>query len=350
MSQPALTIGHITLEHPTVLAPMEAITDRSFRAFIRRMGGCGLVVTEFVSSENLTRKVRKAQQMAEVSPDEHPVSIQIYGRSPEKMAEAADICAELGADIVDINMGCPSKAVTGGCSGVALMREPQLAVEIVRAVRQALPTSIPLTVKMRLGWDRGSVNAPDLAHACQEEGAALIAVHGRTRADGYKGRADWDSVGQVKDRLRVPLLVNGDILTVEDAFEALRRARADGVMVGRGTMRNPWLLKQVSQALGGEPVTEPTLSQRRRALLEYYEIIEAQIDSEIGALGKMKKVAGYFTCGIPDGAKVRQAIQRSPTIAEAKEAVHAYFDRLEGLVRSEPQLDPFGERHDEVAA
>lgn len=350
MTLAPLAIGQVVLAHPTVLAPMEAITDRSFRAFIRRMGGCGLVVTEFVSSENLTRNVRKAQEMAEIDPGEHPVSIQIYGRSPERMAEAARRCADMGPDVVDINMGCPSKAVTGSCSGVALMREPDLAVQIVRAVRAALPPSMPLTVKMRLGWDHGRLNAPDLAHACQEEGAAMIAVHGRTRSDGYQGHADWDKVGWVKARLRVPVLCNGDILTVGDAFEALRRSGADGVMIGRGTMRNPWLLLQISQALRGEAPFEPRLDERRDALLAYYDLIREQIPAELGALGKMKKVAGYFTTGIPRGDEVRHAIQHAETVPQAIEAVHAYFDALARDLHAAPDLDPFGARHGGSAA
>lgn len=343
---PGLMIGHIPIPHRTVLAPMEGITDKTFRRLIRSMGGCGLVVTEFISSENLTRQIRKAQQMAEVVPDEHPVSIQIYGRRPEKMAEAAEICQELGADLVDINMGCPSKAVTGNCSGVALMREPELAQAIVRAVRKALDPSVPLTVKMRLGWDHDTLNAPEIARMSQEEGAAMVAVHGRTRSDAYRGNANWRLVHDVRERVSIPLFVNGDILTVEDALESMAQSGADGVMIGRGSLRNPWLFRQISQSLKGETPFEPSLAERRQALLSYYDIIQEQIPVIKGALGKMKKVAGYFTSGIPEGEKVRKSIQHAVTIPEAIAAVHAYFDRLERLAEAQPELNPFSERHE----
>lgn len=338
-------IGKVRLEHRTVLAPMEGITDKSFRAFIREMGGCGLVVTEFVSSENLTRNVRQALQMAEVVPGEHPVSIQIYGRDLARMAESAQIAEELGADVVDINMGCPSKAVTGSSCGVALMKEPRLAISLVRACRAALSPRVPLTVKMRLGWDHTSINAPELARACQEEGAAMVVVHGRTRADGYRGRADWVRIGEVKRRLSIPLVVNGDILTIQDAFDALTQSGADAVMVGRGTMRNPWLLRQIDEALRGEVVYEPTLVQRRDALLRYYEIIQSQMFSPMGALGKMKKVASFFTANIPRGDEVRSGIHHAETIEAAREAVHRYFEQLEEVQREQPHFDAFGIRH-----
>lgn len=324
---------------------MEGITDRTFRRLIRQIGGCGLVVTEFISSENLTRKVRKAQMMADVVEDEHPVAIQIYGRRPEKMAEAAEICEELGADIIDINMGCPSKAVTGKCSGVALMREPKLAREIVAAVRSALSPTTPLTVKMRLGWDHNSINAPEIAHMAQEEGVAMVAVHGRTRKDGYRGSADWARIHDVRERVHIPLFVNGDILTIDDAYEAMKRSGADGVMIGRGALRNPWIFHQLSQSFQGKAVIQPSLETRRQELLGYYSIIEEQISITKGALGKMKKVAGYFTSGIFEGEKVRKAIQHAMTIPEARDAVNRYFDHLETLNNNDPQWDPFGSRH-----
>jgi tRNA-dihydrouridine synthase B len=331
MSRPAprFSIRDVVIDPCTVLAPMEGVTDAPFRAMIRAMGGCGLVVTEFVSAHELSRQTRRAVQAAHIAHDTHPVSIQIYGRDPALMADSARLCEELGADIIDINMGCPSKAVTSGCAGVALMREPGLAREIVRQVRAAV--RVPLTVKMRLGWDHRSRNAPDLARMCQEEGAEAIAVHGRTKADLYSGHADWEAIGQVKDAVRIPVIGNGDIRSVADALECFRLSGVDGVMAGRGTLRNPWLLLQIGQALRGGPVYEPTLAERRRHLLDYYALICRQLDRPIAQLGKMKKVTGHFTTGVPYADELRQEVFHSESVLEAIDAVNRFFDRMEAL-------------------
>lgn len=324
----AFKVGPHLIEPACVLAPMEGITDRPFRTLIRGLGGCGLTVTEFVSSEAMTRQVAKAWRMAELSPDEHPVSIQIYGRDPQRMADAARFCQDLGADIVDLNLGCPSKRVTGGCAGSALMREPDLARSIFAAVRGAV--EIPMTVKMRLGWDRACLNAPELARMAQEEGASMVTVHGRTRADLYSGSADWRAVGEVKARLGIPLLVNGDILTVEDAERALAESGADGVMVGRGTMRDPWILRAIADHFAGRVFLAPSLEERRDVLLRYFDLITFDADPNIArqALGKMKKVTSYFTRGLAYGARLREAVFAATSVPVARAAVCTYFDLL----------------------
>jgi len=332
-----IRFGPIAVDPPTILAPMEGITDRPFRRMIRGLGGCGLTVTEFVSSEAMTRSVAKAWRMAEIDPDEHPVSIQIYGRDPARMADAARYCVDLGADVVDINCGCPSKSVTSGCAGSALMREPDRAEEIYRAVGAAVaPHGVPFTVKMRTGWNAESRNAPDIARRAVDAGAAMIAVHGRTRCDMYKNDADWTFVGEVKRAVDVPVIVNGDILTVEDAREALRQSGADGVMVGRGVLRNPWVIRQIAQALAGEDVTEPTLEDRRAVLLGYLDSLGELGEHFVGdaakretvTLGRIKKATGYFTKGLPYGARLRTEIFHSESVSAARAFVNEYFDML----------------------
>jgi nifR3 family TIM-barrel protein len=326
----AFDVGNIRIDPPCVLAPMEGITNREFRMLVRGIGGCGLTVTEFVSSEGLTRNVTKAWQMATLDPDERPVSIQIYGRDPARMAEAARVCAGLHASIVDVNLGCPSKRVTSGCAGSALMREPERARDIFAAVAEALaPSGLPFTVKMRTGWDDAHRNAPDIAAMAEAAGARMVAVHGRTRCDGFKNKADWGFVARVKDAVRVPVLANGDILTVDDARRALELSRADGVMVGRGVMRNPWLLAQIAQSLRGQHVREPSLTERRDVLLGWLDRIGARCALDVHTLGQIKKVAGYFTRGLPWGARVREAVWHAGTAAEARAHLADYFATLD---------------------
>jgi len=322
---------------------MEGITDKRFRSMVRALGGCGLTVTEFVSSEAMTRNVKKAWRMAEIDPDEHPVSIQIYGRRPDRLAKSAEFCQEIGADIVDINLGCPSKTVTSGCSGSALMKEPELASEIFAAVYSAI--DIPFTVKMRTGWDDHSRNAPEIAKRAEDAGAQMVAVHGRTRTQMYKGSADWAFVAEVKRAVGVPVIVNGDVLTVDDAFRAMHISGADAVMVGRGIMRNPWLLRQITDTLEGREPYEPTLTDRRDILLAYLDERAAGIDREEVAAGRMKKIITYFTKGLPSGAKLRKALHRSDSVGQIKHMLTVYFEALERGHRR----DAFRYIHEEMA-
>ncbi|MEE2755534.1 MAG: tRNA dihydrouridine synthase DusB [Myxococcota bacterium] len=319
-------IGHVSIDPPTILAPMEGITDRPFRRMIRSLGGCGLTVTEFISSDQISKKTRRAWKMAEFDPDEHPVSIQIYGRHPHKMAEAAKICQDLGADFVDLNLGCPSKKVTGGLSGSALMREPCLADDIFRAVKAAI--SIPMTVKMRLGWDSDYFAAPEITRLAEEAGAEMVTIHGRTRMQMYRGNADWAAIRDVVDARSIPVIVNGDILTVEDAVAALKISNADGVMVGRGALRDPWILRRIGDHLAGLDPYEPTLDQRQAHLLNYFELIASESQTVRGATGRMKKVTGYFTRGLPYGGELRKSIYHSHEVEPIFDAVRNWFDRL----------------------
>lgn len=335
---PHIKIGAVSLDSPSALAPMEGVTDRAFRALIRGVGGCGLTVTEFVSSESLKRNDKKAWKHAELDPNEHPVSIQIYGREPLSMAEAARECEALGADIIDLNLGCPSKQVTGGCSGSALMKEPKRATEIFRAVRAAI--SVPMTVKMRLGWDHDQLNAAEIAYSAQEEGAEMIAVHGRTRMQMYRGSADWGAVRSVTERLSVPVFVNGDILNAEGAIKALRDSGAQGVMIGRGAVRDPWVFKRVNAALLGEDFVEPPLAERESALRGYFDYLTDGTHSERHACGRIKKVIGLFTRGLPFGDELRDEIFHLQELEAIYRSTSGYFERLE-----REGLNRFGELH-----
>lgn len=317
------SIEHIQVDPPVALAPMEGVTDRNVRRMIRSLGGCGLTVTEFVSSEALTRDVEAAWRMAELDPDEHPVSIQIYGRDPQRMADAARHCQALGADVVDINLGCPSKKVTSGCAGSALMKEPERAREIFDAVYEAI--DVPMTVKMRLGWDNDNLNAAQIARSAEQAGAKMVAVHGRTRMQSYSGHARWEEIRPVRDAVGIPLLVNGDIIDVESATQALELSGADGVMVGRGIMRDPWCLRRISCAFRGETFIEPTLLERRDTLLGFLATLD---DFKPASALKLKKVATWFSKGLPHAAKLRSEMQRVHSEEDAARLIHAYFGSL----------------------
>jgi tRNA-dihydrouridine synthase B len=316
-------IEHIKVDPPVVLAPMEGVTDRPFRTLVRSLGGCGLAVTEFISSEAMTRDVGKAWQMAELDPNEHPVSIQIYGRDPARMADAARHCQALGADIVDINLGCPSKTVVSGCAGSALMKEPELSKEIFDAVSEAI--TIPMTVKMRLGWDHHSINAPELAYQAARSGAKMVTVHGRTRSDQYKGRARWDLIRHVKDAIDVPLLVNGDIRCPDSALRALEQSGADGVMVGRGVMTDPWTLRHIASALSGDPYPGPTLTERRLAIQGYLDRLEHDGLLDTRTLIRIKQVVGYFSKGLSGASVLRRQVQLARDFSHIRTLVDQFF-------------------------
>lgn len=325
--QKGIKIGDIEVKPATALAPMEGITDVLFRHQIRACGGCGLTVTEFVNCEGLARDVSRVWSKALPGEEERPASIQIYGRQPDRIARAAAMCESKGAQIIDLNLGCPAKQVVSGNAGSALMKEPELCREIFRAVRAAI--SIPMTVKMRLGWNSHQMNALEIAHMAQEEGAAMVAVHGRTREEAYRGRTHWDLVRPIAEALSIPVLVNGDILTREDARKALEQSGADGIMVGRGLLRNPWLLRQISEELAGEPVYEPTLKARCDFVCHYIDLIETLPISAAGAMGKVKCFLGYFTRGLAYSSQMRERAYRFSEMSAIREAIVEYFDMLE---------------------
>jgi len=320
-------VRDIRIEPNVVLAPMEGVTDLPFRRLIREIGGAGLTCTEFIASEGLKRGVGKMHDMAQFDADESPISIQIYGRRPEVMAEAAKIVQDMGPSIIDINMGCPSKKVCAHSGGSALMKDPELARDIIRAVRAAI--EIPLTVKMRSGFDHTQRNAEQIAWIAQEEGAEAVAIHWRTRSDLYGGERMVDKIHQTKQKLSIPVIGNGDVLDIPSAVRMFEETGCDGVMVGRGAIRNPWALLQISQHLRGEPITQITAEDRRRVLLGYLDSLNGRFRSERGTLGRFKKISNYFTKGLPYGGDVRVLVLRSQSIEEAVDHLETYFERLQ---------------------
>ena len=319
-------VRDLVIAPSVALAPMEGVTDLAFRRLIRGIGGVGLTCTEFIASEGLKRGVGKMHEMARFDPDEQPVAIQIYGRRPEVMAEAARIVQDSGANICDINMGCPSKKVCAHSGGSALMRDTELARDIVQAVRAAI--DIPLTVKMRSGFDHTNRNAPELARICEGEGAEAIAIHWRTRSDQYGGERNVDKIAEAKAAVSIPVVANGDIVDVPSALRMFEETGCDGIMVGRGAIRNPWLLLQISQVLAGDEPIQVNALERQRVLFCYLDSIRDQFRSERGVLGRFKKISNYFTKGMPYGSDIRTLVLRSQTIEEATEHLDAYFKRL----------------------
>lgn len=319
-----MRVRDVIVDPPLILAPMEGVTDLTFRRLIRSVGGCGLTVTEFVPGRQLAEGHAQALRMAAFDADERPVSIQVYGRDPEVLAEAARWVEQAGADLVDLNMGCPSKKVCAHSGGSALLREPELAQRIVRAIRRAV--SIPFTVKMRAGWDPEHRNAPDVAKMCEDEGVEMVAVHWRTRADLYGGVRELDTIAKVKQRLSIPVVANGDIVDAASALQTLAETGADGLMIGRGAVRDPWVFRRIGRALAGELPLEVDLAERERVLVTYYAAIRETFDHDKAALGRMKKIARYFCDGVAGGDELRQAIFHSRTCDEVFERVAGFFE------------------------
>lgn len=326
MPPASYSVRDVLIAPNVVLAPMEGVTDLTFRRLIRRIGGAGLTCTEFIPSVSLKHGGGKAWETAQFDPDERPVSVQLYGRDPQRLAEAARVVEAMGATFCDINMGCPSKSVCAHSGGSSLLKEPALVRQIVAAVRAAI--AIPLTVKMRSGFDSRTRNATEIAWICQEEGAEAVTVHWRTREDRYGGVRAVDKIAEVKARLSVPVIGNGDVVDVPSALAMFAETGCDGVMIGRGAMRNPWLLLQVSQAIRGEPVLTVGSDQRRAVLLGYLADIRALFGADAPALGRFKKLANFFTQGLPGGDEARAELLHSQSLPEVVDRAERYFSRL----------------------
>jgi tRNA-dihydrouridine synthase B len=339
-----MKVGSLELPSPFVVAPMAGMTDTAFRRLVKRHGGCGLVVTEMVSSEGLVRGIDRTLEYAEYTEEERPISIQIFGGDPSKMAQAARIVRDMGADIVDVNMGCPVPKIAKHNAGCSLMREPEHAAHVVEAMVGAV--DIPVTVKMRAGWTDSDRNAPTLARMVQDAGASAITIHGRTAEQSYNGHADWELVRRVARDLRIPVFGSGDCVEPEQIVERMKTG-VSGVLVGRGVLRNPWILAQAADLVAGGEARTVTMRERGQFLLDYIDLLLDQRDLEpqgfrhvapgglqISApatgherwvINKLRALCAWYSKGLDSGSHLRVAVNRAESVAQLRQIVEDFF-------------------------
>ena len=315
-----LKIRNLSLRPATILAPMAGVTDTIFRRVIRGLGGCGLIMTEFTSAEGVTRSAAKTLRYLYYDADEHPIAAQLFGADAEVMAAAAALVEDLGFDQVDINLGCPAKKVVK-CGGSGLLRDLKLLERVLTAVRAAV--KIPVTIKMRSGWDDANVVAVDVARMAEGIGVEAVAVHPRTRMQGYSGQADWSVIARVKQAVAIPVIGNGDIRSPEDAEQMVAQTGCDAVMIGRTAATNPWIFRQMEQYFSTGRYDEPSEADRYRLLADYFRsLVAAELPD---AIGKMKQFACWFTHGVRNGSVLRHEVHSSRTPEEVLQRVEDFF-------------------------
>jgi nifR3 family TIM-barrel protein len=379
----ALRIGGVEVAPATVLAPMAGVTDTVFRRFIRHaslftassacpadsasvetavtnaQSGCGLLMTEFTSADGLARmRESKRKRYLTFYDDEHPIGAQLFGSNAETLADAARIVEDTGFDTVDLNLGCPAKRVVGCNGGSGLLRDLPRIGEIFRAVRSAV--QIPFTVKFRLGWNDQNIVCVELARMAQEEGLCAVALHARTREQGYTGQARWEWIQAVKQAVKIPVLGNGDIRTPEDAAAMVAQTGCDAVMIGRAAPSNPWIFRQIAEYTATGSYTKPTEQDRYRMIRTYFQMLLDEVEATPAGekspyagketAGKMKQFASWFTHGVPGGSKLRQQIFQSKTGLAVLDAVDRFFDaRLNARTADDPSLDSEPDSHEDFA-
>ena len=318
-----LQIRNVVIRPGHILAPMAGITDTVFRRFIKRLGGCGLIMTEFVSSEGMIRPNFRTQRYLHYREEERPISAQIFGADPAHLADAARQIEDLGFDLVDLNLGCPAKKVVK-CGGSGLLRDLALLENILRAIRAAV--TIPFTIKLRSGWSDEEIVALQVARLAEDCGVEALAIHPRTRLQGFSGRARWEIIREVKQAVRIPVIGNGDVFKPQDAQALHEQTGCDAVMIGRAAASNPWIFRQMAEFFPTGAYREPTDADRYEMIRTYYAML---IDEEIpGAIGKMKQFASWFTHGVRNGTELRRQVQSARETAEVLERVDAFFAAL----------------------
>jgi tRNA-dihydrouridine synthase B len=336
-------IHNIDIDPPLILSPMAGVTDYTFRRLIKRRGGVGLVVSEFISVEGLTRNNPKSKRQMRFDESERPFAVQIFGGQPERMAMGAEMAEEVGADILDVNCGCPAPKVVKNGGGSGLLRDLPRLETILKEIKKSI--SIPLTLKVRTGYSESTINVVDVAKMAEQCGVEHIQVHGRTREQGYKGQANWEIIRQVKEAVSVPVSGNGDITNIENGMKRWRESGTDGVLIGRGAMQNPWIFRQFHDVLEGREPYQPDVTEKKAVLLEFFEMCLEEMP-ELVALGKMKQLAGQFTKGLVGGAQFRQTLYHSHSVDEILENITKYFASLErddtfgnGLIEVETDVE-----------
>jgi len=336
-------IRNIEINPPLILSPMAGVTDYTFRRLIKRRGGVGLSVSEFISVEGLTRSNPKSKRQMRFAEEERPFAVQIFGGQVERMALGAEMAEEVGADILDINCGCPAPKVVRNGGGSGLLKDLPRLETILTEIKKSI--SIPLTLKLRTGFTDAAINCVEVAKMAEQCGVEHIQLHGRTKEQGYKGLANWEWVREIKKAVKIPVSGNGDVTTVENALQRFKETGCDGILIGRGAMQNPWIFRQIEDALAGREPYLPTLEEKQAVLLEFFELLREDMP-ELPALGKMKQLAGQFTKGLVGGAQFRQTLYHSHSAPEILDNIGIYFNTLttgenygDGLTETDADLE-----------